>query len=66
MFVELGDERSFAKKVVKIYKALFKLDSVKYLQPQMSYPICDLATYLKNTYSVASNSTALSTASFLE
>jgi hypothetical protein len=42
-----------------------KLDEVKYLQPLMSLSLSPLANYLRGTYS-ASNSTAISSASFLE
>eukprot|EP00347_Sterkiella_histriomuscorum_P020265 403338465 len=63
--LDLQDERLFAKKTVKLHKTMLKLEQNKYLQPFMSQPLDSLSNYLRQNFS-ASNSTAMSSMSFLD
>lgn len=56
----------FAKKIVKLQKAMAKLEKNKYLQPFMSLPLESLANYLRANYSLTTNSTVISSMSMLE
>jgi len=48
--IELINEREFAKRMVKIHRALTQMEKTKYLEPYYSNTIEHLANYLRGQF----------------